>query len=106
MISLFKAANEMERLEDFFERQAEAETAQPERRSHRLLAGRQPHLRFGHVERAHRDPAACHRVDEASLAREIFARALNLFDRQYEEVLGYPAPGRTAYVGARFAVGR
>jgi ABC-type multidrug transport system fused ATPase/permease subunit len=24
---------------------------------------------------------------------EIFARALNLFDRQYEEVLGYPAPG-------------
>jgi outer membrane cobalamin receptor len=39
-------------------------------------------------------------------AVEIFARALNLFDRQYEEVLGYPAPGRTAYVGARFAVGR
>jgi outer membrane cobalamin receptor len=39
-------------------------------------------------------------------AVEIFARALNLFDREYEEVLGYPAPGRTAYVGARFAVGR
>jgi outer membrane cobalamin receptor len=39
-------------------------------------------------------------------AVEVFARALNLFDRQYEEVLGYPAPGRTAYVGARFAVGR
>jgi len=39
-------------------------------------------------------------------AVEIFARALNLFDRQYEEVLGYPAPRRTAYVGARFAVGR
>lgn len=37
---------------------------------------------------------------------EIFVRALNLFDREYEEVLGYPAPGRTAYVGARFAVGR
>ncbi len=37
---------------------------------------------------------------------EIFARALNLFDRGYEEVLGYPAPGRTAYVGARLAVGR
>ena len=37
---------------------------------------------------------------------EIFVRALNLFDRDYEEVLGYPAPGRTAYVGARFAVGR
>lgn len=39
-------------------------------------------------------------------AVEIFARALNLFDRKYEEVLGYPAPRRTAYVGARFAVGR
>jgi len=39
-------------------------------------------------------------------AVEIFARALNLFDRDYEEVLGFPAPGRTAYVGARFAVGR
>ena len=34
-------------------------------------------------------------------AVEIFVRALNLFDRQYEEVLGYPAPGRTAYVGVR-----
>ena len=39
-------------------------------------------------------------------AVEVFARALNLFDSDYEEVLGYPAPGRTAYVGARFAVGR
>ena len=39
-------------------------------------------------------------------AVELFARALNLFDRDYEEVLGYPAPGRTAYVGARFAVGQ
>ena len=37
---------------------------------------------------------------------EVFARGLNLFDREYEEVLGYPAPRRTAYVGARFAVGR
>ena len=37
---------------------------------------------------------------------EVFVRALNLFDRQYEEVLGYPAPGRTAYVGVRVAVGR
>lgn len=37
---------------------------------------------------------------------EVFARVLNLFDRGYEEVLGYPAPGRTAYVGARVAVGR
>jgi vitamin B12 transporter len=39
-------------------------------------------------------------------AVEVFARALNLFDTQYEEVLGFPAPGRTAYVGVRFAVGR
>ena len=37
---------------------------------------------------------------------EIFARAMNLFDRHYEEVFGYPAPGRTGYVGARVAVGR
>ena len=39
-------------------------------------------------------------------AVEVFARALNLFDREYEEVLGYPAPGRTAFVGARVVVGR
>ena len=39
-------------------------------------------------------------------AVEVFARALNLFDRDYEEVLGYPAPGRTFHVGARVAVGR
>ena len=37
---------------------------------------------------------------------EVFLRALNLFDRHYEEVLGYPAPGRTAYMGVRVAVGR
>jgi len=37
---------------------------------------------------------------------ELVARVLNLFDRHYEEVLGYPAPGRTAYAGVRFAVGR
>ena len=43
---------------------------------------------------------------QAAKAIEVFARALNLFDRQYEEVLGYPAPGRTAYMGVRFAVGR
>jgi outer membrane cobalamin receptor len=39
-------------------------------------------------------------------AVEVFARVLNLFDRQYEEVFGYPAPGRTAFAGARFAVSR
>ncbi len=37
---------------------------------------------------------------------EVFARVLNLFDREYEEVFGYPAPGRTAYAGARVAIGR
>ena len=34
-------------------------------------------------------------------ALEVFARALNLFDRDYEEVLGYPAPGgRPTWVSA------
>ena len=31
---------------------------------------------------------------------------LNLFDERYEEVFGFPAPGRTAYVGVRIAAGR
>jgi outer membrane cobalamin receptor len=31
---------------------------------------------------------------------------MNLFDRDYEDVLGYPAPGRTAFVGARVATRR
>lgn len=39
-------------------------------------------------------------------AIEVFARVANLFDRGYEDVLGYPAPGRTAYAGARLALGR
>jgi outer membrane cobalamin receptor len=43
---------------------------------------------------------------QAFRAVEVFARVLNLFDREYEEVFGYPAPGRTAFVGARLAVGR
>ena len=37
---------------------------------------------------------------------EVFARVLNLFDRDYEEVLGYPAPGRTAFAGVRVAARR
>jgi outer membrane cobalamin receptor len=37
---------------------------------------------------------------------EIYGRVMNLFDRQYVEVFGYPAPGRTAYLGVRFAAGR
>jgi outer membrane cobalamin receptor len=37
---------------------------------------------------------------------EVFARVLNLFDRAYEEALGFPAPGRTAFAGVRVAVRR
>lgn len=37
---------------------------------------------------------------------EVFARVLNLFDRDYEEVLGYPSPGRTAFTGVRIAARR
>jgi outer membrane receptor protein involved in Fe transport len=37
---------------------------------------------------------------------EVFARILNLFDRAYEDALGYPAPGRTAFGGVRIAAGR
>jgi outer membrane cobalamin receptor len=37
---------------------------------------------------------------------ELFARVTNLFNREYEEVLGYPALGRSASVGIRIARGR
>jgi outer membrane cobalamin receptor len=37
---------------------------------------------------------------------EIFARIENLFDRSYEEALGFPALGRRATVGLRVAAGR
>lgn len=36
----------------------------------------------------------------------ITGRVLNLLGRRYEEVLGFPAPGRTAYVGVRLATSR
>jgi outer membrane cobalamin receptor len=39
-------------------------------------------------------------------AVDVFARVMNLFDRAYEEALGYPALGRSGIVGARVAVGR
>ncbi len=32
---------------------------------------------------------------------ELFASADNLLDRQYQEVLGYPAPGRSLRAGLR-----
>jgi outer membrane cobalamin receptor len=37
---------------------------------------------------------------------DVFARVLNLFDHQYEEVLGFPSPGRTGFVGVRVAARR
>ena len=37
---------------------------------------------------------------------DVLARALNLFDRDYEEVLGFPSPGRTAFIGVRVAARR
>jgi outer membrane cobalamin receptor len=37
---------------------------------------------------------------------EVYGRVSNAFDRSYEEVLGYPALGRTASVGIRVAAGR
>jgi len=37
---------------------------------------------------------------------DVFARVTNLFDRSYEEVLGYPALGRSAIGGLRFALSR
>ncbi|HXG86857.1 MAG TPA: TonB-dependent receptor [Vicinamibacterales bacterium] len=37
---------------------------------------------------------------------DAFARVLNLFDRGYEEVFGFPAPGRTVFAGVRLATRR
>ena len=37
---------------------------------------------------------------------EVTGRISNLFDRQYEEVFGYPSLGRTASIGIRVATGR
>ena len=36
----------------------------------------------------------------------VFGRLVNAFDETYEDALGYPALGRTAYVGLRVAAGR
>jgi vitamin B12 transporter len=36
----------------------------------------------------------------------LIGRVLNAWDAQYEEVFGFPAPRRTAYVGIRFAASR
>ena len=37
---------------------------------------------------------------------EVFGRVTNLFDREYEEALGFPALGRSGIVGLRVAAGR
>jgi outer membrane receptor protein involved in Fe transport len=37
---------------------------------------------------------------------EVYARIMNMLDRDYEEVLGFPSPGRTAFVGVRLATRR
>lgn len=37
---------------------------------------------------------------------EVYGRVTNVFDRNYEDVLGYPAPGSLAFVGVRLAAGR
>jgi outer membrane receptor protein involved in Fe transport len=37
---------------------------------------------------------------------EVFARVTNLFDREYEEALGFPALGRGGMIGLRVAAGR
>ena len=37
---------------------------------------------------------------------DVFGRVTNLFDRDYEEVFGFPAPGRQLMAGARIAAGR
>lgn len=43
---------------------------------------------------------------QAARRVNLFARVLNLLDRRYEEVLGFPSPGRTAFAGVRVAVRR
>lgn len=37
---------------------------------------------------------------------EVFGRALNLFDKQYEEIYGFPSLGRSVMVGVRLATSR
>lgn len=37
---------------------------------------------------------------------ELYGRLMNAFDRQYEDVLGFPAPGQTAMIGLRVTAGR
>ena len=37
---------------------------------------------------------------------EVFGRVLNLFDKQYEEIYGFPSLGRSVMVGVRLATSR
>lgn len=55
---------------------------------------------FNNRGRAVVDVGGSHRV----LRRmEVYARVMNLLNRGYEEVFGFPSPGRTAFVGVRIA---
>ena len=72
-------------------------------------ARRRPQLR--HVRRAcstHRATASGTRVRPGRSANhlQLFGRVANLFDRDYEEALGYPALGRSGMVGLRVAASR
>jgi outer membrane receptor protein involved in Fe transport len=49
------------------------------------------------------DAGASYRVGRLG---EVFGRIENLFDRSYEEALGFPALGRRTTVGIRVAAGR
>ena len=62
-------------------------------------------------------PAAMVRLDDYVLASlrigyrilpqlELFVRAENGFDADYQDVVGYNTPGRTVYAGLRVALGR
>ncbi len=37
---------------------------------------------------------------------EMYGRVMNLFDESYEDVLGFPAPGRVGFIGVRVAASR
>jgi outer membrane cobalamin receptor len=43
---------------------------------------------------------------QVSRRLEVFGRIENLFDRDYEEVFGFPALGRGGMIGMRIAAGR
>ena len=80
------------------------------RRSTRAARRSTPSRRSGRAAGSTRTPATPSSTSAAAFrivrGVDVFARVLNLFDRDYEEVLGYPSPGRTAFAGVRVAAGR